>query len=495
MRDERLKRFLEIIPGALSWSILCFFVLLFIFRPFVAAVVMIIFLLYWVCRFFYMSLLLVLSHHRVATKRNIDWLAKCREVRSDLKFQDVLHVVLYTVYKEPDQVLQESLRALGESAYPLENVIVVLAGEERASKGQERLARFKEQFRGSFQDILVTIHPDHIPGEIPAKGANATYAAKQAKEHLLRQGVALERVILSCFDADTCPDKNYLACLTYNFLRNPKRHRTSFQPFPVYNNNIYTAPAFARVIEIGSTFWQLIESMKYEKFITFSSHSMSFKTLVEVGYWPVDLISDDSLIFWKCFLKYNGDYRTYPLEVPVFMDIAVGRNFLDTIRVQYRQKRRWAWGVENFIFVGMDISKKELSLFQKFKRLFQILDNHVNWATWAIIISIITPCMLLRGRMILKHSLVLFNLSYINSIIFNALVFILLLCMVMSYEFLPQRPRHISRFIYIIFALQWLLIPIISACLGSTPALDAQTRLMLGKYLYFYPTPKKRQSP
>ena len=491
MRDMKLKRFLEIIPGALSWSILCFFVLLFIFHPFIAAVVMIVFLLYWVCRFFYMSLLLILSHHRVATKKNIDWLAKCGEVKSDLKFDDVLHVVLYTIYKEPDAVLKESLKALEASAYPLDHVIVVLAGEERA-RGQERLARLKEQFKNSFKDILVTIHPDGIPGEIPAKGANATYAAKQVKEYLALGGVTLEHVVLSCFDADTCPDKNYLACLTYNFLNNPKRHRTSFQPFPIYSNNIYTAPAFARVIEMGSTFWQLIESMKYEKFITFSSHSMSFKTLVEVDYWPVDLISDDSLIFWKCFLKYDGDYRTYPLEVPVFMDIAVGKNFLDTIRVQYQQKRRWAWGVENFVFVGMDISKKNISLFEKIKRLLQILDNHVNWATWAIIISIITPLMLLWGGMILKHSLVLFNLSYINQIIFSALTFILFLCMVMSYEFLPPRPPHVSRFIYVVFALQWLLIPIISACLGSTPALDAQTRLMLGKYLYFYATPKKR---
>ena len=197
----------------------------------------------------------------------------------------------------------------------------------------------------------------------PAKGANATYAAKQAKEYLASIGVTLGHVVLSCFDADTCPDKNYLACLTYNFLSNPKRHRTSFQPFPVYSNNIYTAPAFARVIEMGSTFWQLIESMKYEKFITFSSHSTASKTLVEVDYWPVDLISDDSLIFWKCFLKYDGNYRTYPLEVPVFMDIAVGKNFLDTIRVQYRQKRRWAWGVENpFLWAWILQRKRFLSM-------------------------------------------------------------------------------------------------------------------------------------
>ena len=260
----KLKRILEIIPGAFSWSILSFLILLFIFWPLVAAVVMIVFLLYWVARFLYMSILLFLSHHRVSTKKNIDWLAKCRGVRSDLKFQDILHIVLYTVYKEPDQVLQESLRALKESTYPLDRVIVVLAGEERADKSSERLSKLKEQFGASFKDILVTIHPKDVAGEIPAKGANATYAAKEVRSYLRQKAVALDGVVLSCFDADTCPDKNYLACLTYNFLNSPNRHRTSFQPLPVYSNNIYTAPAFARVIEMGSTFWQLVESMKYE---------------------------------------------------------------------------------------------------------------------------------------------------------------------------------------------------------------------------------------
>ncbi|MBU4140505.1 MAG: hypothetical protein KKA80_01245, partial [Candidatus Omnitrophica bacterium] len=243
----------------------------------------------------------------------------------------------------------------------------------------------------------------------------------------------------------------------------------------------------------GSTFWQLIESMRYEKFVTFSSHSMSFKTLVEVNYWPVDLVSDDSLIFWKCFLKYNGDYKTYPLEVPVYMDIAVGRNFFDTVIVQYKQKRRWAWGVENFAFLGSRIFKnKVIPRIVKIKKLYQLLDNHVNWATWAIIISFITPLILFWGKIVNKEALVLFNLSYINSVVFNTLSFIVLLSVFISRQFIPPRPKDVSRLIYVSFLIQWFLVPLISALLGSIPALDAQTRLMLGKYLGFYPTPKKR---
>jgi hypothetical protein len=490
-----MKRFFEIIPGAMSWGIIFFFLWLIVTSPFKAAVLIIVYLLFWVCRLLYMSVLLVMAHYRIASRRNVDWLGRCAQVQSVLRFEKILHVVLYTTYKEPAEVLEGSLNALQEVQYPRSNIMLVLAGEEREAGAREKLNAIKKKFEGKFKEIVIVIHPRDIEGEIAGKGANATYAARHVKERLVKQGYDLGHVIISCFDADTCPDKQYFSCLTYHFLNNPKRYQTSFQPLPIYSNNIYRVPAFARVIEMGSSFWQLIESMRFEKFITFSSHSMSFKTLVDVGYWPVDLVSDDSLIFWKCFLKFDGDYSTYPLEVPVYMDIAVGKNFLHTVLVQYKQKRRWAWGVENFVFLGMAFRRNNRIPWPvKARKLYQMLDNHINWATWAIIISFITPLVLFWGKVTMKNSLVFFNLSYINTIMFNALSFIILLSIFIGRQFIPPKPREVSGWINVVFILQWFLLPLISALLGSFPALDAQTRLMCGKYLGFYPTPKKRET-
>ncbi|MBU0469768.1 MAG: glycosyltransferase family 2 protein [Candidatus Omnitrophica bacterium] len=494
MNEIKIKRILEAVPGLISWAILLCLLVLFIMAPLFAVLTLIVYLMYWVCRLSYMTALLLAAHFRMHSRRNYQWIDMCKKVKTDLCFNDVLHVVLYPTYKESKELIETSLDSLRKSNYPKDKVLVVLAGEERDVDAKEMLNGLKKHYLPFFNNIIVTIHPDNIEGEIPSKGSNATYAAKKIKDYLIDNDIRLEHVIISCFDADTCPDENYLACLTYHYLTNSKRHQTSYQPLPIYNNNIYQAPALARVIEIGSTFWQLIESMRYGKVITFSSHSMSFKTLVEVGYWPVDMISDDSVIFWKCFLHFDGDYRTYPLERPVYMDIAVGKNIFDTIKIQYKQKRRWAWGVENFVYVSMHFLKyNNISFLKKFSRIYQLLDNHVNWATWAIIISFITPFFICWGKVTSHNTLVFLNLAYINGIISNALIFVLILSFLISKYFMPPRPANISRMIYVSFVLQWLLLPFISAVLGSLPALDAQTRLIFGKTLVFNRTKKGKK--
>ena len=59
---------------------------------------------------------------------------------------------------------------------------------------------------------------------------------------------------------------------------------------------------------------------------------------------------------------------------------------------------------------------------------------------------------------------------------------------------LPPRPARYSWTRSVMMYLQWFLVPIVSVVFGSLPAIDAQTRLMLGKYLEFWVTPKARKS-
>lgn len=60
---------------------------------------------------------------------------------------------------------------------------------------------------------------------------------------------------------------------------------------------------------------------------------------------------------------------------------------------------------------------------------------------------------------------------------------------------LPPRPKHYSRpYAAAIFLLQWTLLPVTVVLFGALPAIDAQTRMMFGKYLGFNVSKKRKIS-
>ncbi len=75
-QDRRLQRFLEILPGATSWSLLLGMIALSIGKPLAAAVIVIAFNLYWVFRLFYMTIFLVLSYIRLSIEQSTDWMER-----------------------------------------------------------------------------------------------------------------------------------------------------------------------------------------------------------------------------------------------------------------------------------------------------------------------------------------------------------------------------------------------------------------------------------
>jgi hypothetical protein len=238
---------------------------------------------------------------------------------------------------------------------------------------------------------------------------------------------------------------------------------------------------------------QMIETMRLEKFVTFSSHSMSFKTLVDVGYWPVDMISDDSVIYWKCFLHFDGDYSVMPMYVTVSLDVATEKAIIPTIIKQYKQKRRWAWGVENFPYLMMGfINNKNIPILKKIRRGFHLLESHYTWAVWAIIVTFIAPLPLIFGGGIFRQTTMGYSLPSVAAALFRITTITLFICMLMSIKLLPPRPKDVKPQKKLIMFTQWILAPLLAVFVGSTPAIDAQTRLMLGKYMHFQVTEKIR---
>ena len=495
-RDERLRRFFEIVPGACTWATILGLVALSVIRPLWVAIFIIVFDLYWVIRVGYFTTLLVFAYRRLEVEKKINWIKRCDELEAidGLRCSNIYQAVVFPVYKEGPEVLVSSIQALINSNYDKKKMIVELTIEERGQEAVwESAKELQKRFRNNFYEFIITRHPDGIKGEAKTKGANATWGAKVLKEFLDSKKIDYKHVIISCFDADTCAEKEYFGCLAYHYITNPKRMQSSYQPIPVYNNNIWHARSIARVIELGSSFMQMIETMRLDKFVTFSSHSMSFKTLVDVDYWPVDMISDDSVVYWKAFLHYDGEYRVVPLYTIVSMDVAYSKNIFKTIWLQYRQKRRWAWGVENFPFLMKGFVKNpRIPIMTKIRRVYNLLESHITWAVWAVILMVIAPLPILLGGTHFTQIPIGYNLPRITGMLLNFTLIASFVIIILSMLLLPPRPKDVKRTKYLVMILEWIIVPFIILILGSTPALDAQTRLMLGKYMEFQATEKTR---
>lgn len=500
-KERVLFRFFEILPGILSWLTLLAAVIFSWLKPFWVACFMFIFVLYWFFRTLYYAFHLRAGYKKTKEHEKIDWLKKIgtlrpqsSELASIKDWRDLYHLVTLVNYKEPYEVIKESFEALLKTDYPKDRMIVVLSFEERAEEERKTIARqIEEEFINDFFKLLITFHPADLEGEIPGNGSNATWAARQAQKFIDEQGIGYEKVIISSFDIDTQPLEKYFSCLAYHYLTAEKPTRTSYQPVPLYINNIWEAPAISKNFSFSASFWQIMCQERPEKLITFSSHAMSFKALVEVGFKQTNIIPDDSRIFWQCFFEYDGDYRVQPIFYPVSMDANVARNLWQTLKNIYKQQKRWAYGVGDIAYVFFAFLKnRKIPLSQKVVRGWELVEGHWSWATTSLLLFSLGWLPIVLGGADFTQSMMSYSLPKLASRIMTLAMIGIVLSIYVSMMFLPPRPPDYGKSKYFIFALSWVFLPTIMVFFSAIPALEAQTRWLFGRYMGFWVTPKTR---
>ncbi len=504
-QDRTIYRGLEIFPGALSWGTLGAMIYLSWARPIWIALFVIVFDAYWLIKVTFLSTHLVATYKRLKKHLGINWREGLEEVKSNPKsWKDIYHLVILPMYKEPLEVIKPTFEALINSDYPKDKMMIVLATEERAvetDRGadfslQKTVSQIKKEYGDKFYYFLITKHPKDIVGEIAGKGSNETWAAKRIKEKFIDpQGIPLENIIVSVFDADTCVHPQYLACLSYHYLISENPTKKSYQPIPMYHNNLWDTPAPSRVIATSNTFWQMMEQQRPERLVTFSSHSMSFKTACDINFWQTNVVSEDSRIFWQCLLHSSGDYKVQPLYFPVSMDTCLSTSFWRTTKNQYKQLRRWAWGAaENLPYTLFGFLKdKKMPLKKKLYQTLNIIEGNHSWATHALIICFFGWLPLLLGGDRFNITVLAYSLPKIVQILASFALGGLIVSMVISTLLMPPKPKKYKSRRRIAMIFQWLLVPPLTIFFGSFPALEAQTRLMLGKYMGFWVTEKTRK--
>lgn len=480
LTDKQKIRIFDIIPGALVWITLILAVVLSFVRPLWVIYFIVVFDVYWLFRICYFAIFLIDSWRRYRRNLKIDWQKKLVECPGSSK---LYHLVFFPTSYESYEVLKTTMDALVNSSYPQKQMLVVLAGEERFKDiFLPKAERIVKEYGHVFKKLFVTLHTV-MPGELIGKSANLSSAAREIRPQVAALGIPDEDIIVSSFDSDTIVHPQYFAHLTYTYCKTPDPLHSSYQPMVIYNNNIWDAPAPLRVAAFGTTFWLMTELARPEFMATFSSHAMPWKMLIDVGYWQVDITSEDSRIFLQGFVHYKGNYRVTPLYLPVSMDTVGANSYWRYLRGLYLQQRRWAWGVENFPFLCWELRKSARPDFPRAKKWIMILrtlEGMYSWATAPLLMFVLGQLPIYMTRGAVREMAFVQNTPFTLQYIMTFAMIGTIMAMTLATRMLPPRPLTKKRWNWLIMILQWALTPITFVIFGSIPAIDAQTRLMLG---------------
>ena len=488
--NRRLYRFLEIVPGVAAWVTLIGMLLASIYAPFFAAYFIIAFAIYWVLKTIFLSYHVRYNWRRLRHHLQLDW----QQLVDRFPHDQLYHLVVLPYYKEPREVIEGALRGLSEARYDSQRLIVVLAAEERAGEPALELAREMERAWGStFGHFLVTEHPADIPGEIAGKGSNTHWALHRVKETIIDPNQIPHRdILVSIFDIDTVVFPDYFNCLVWHFMTATNPYKSAYQPVPLFTNNLWEVPALSRVMAMSSTFWQMIMQERPDRAATFSSHSVSFQALFEIGYGQANVVSEDSRIYWNLMIANDGQFDIVPLSYPIAMDATVARTIWGTIQNIYRQHRRWTYGVENWCYLVYHFTKQKRIPLQK--RLGVALaqgEGYWSLVTNPIMLFILGWAPIFLGTREFHETVLSYELPImVRNLLIIAMIG-LVVSSIISLSLTPPRPQNQSRFRYVVMAVQWIMVPMTMIVFSAIPGLDAQTRLMLGHYMGFWVTPKR----
>ncbi|MFO0920591.1 MAG: glycosyltransferase family 2 protein [Candidatus Saccharimonadales bacterium] len=499
-------RLFEILPGALSWSILILPFILSQINAQLTALLILAFILLWFARALGLNIRVIQGWKRLKTYEKMHWqhylddlqnlevtltkppkwhtnnLERLKQNPSPVKPRDLYHAIVIAAYNESQDVLEPTIQSVLDMDYDMKKVILVFAYEGRdGAQSEKPVLSLTEKYKKKFYHAIAVKHP-LTPNEVRGKGGNITYAARELQRYLEKEKIDPLEVVVTTLDSDNRPHRNYLALLSYMYASTDVPEQYSFQPVPIYSNNIWDAPAPMRVIATGNSFWNVVLSMRPHMIRNFSSHAQGMKALIETDFWSVRTIVEDGHQFWRTYFRYDGNHYVLPMYIPIFQDAVLDVNYRKTLRMQFVQLRRWAWGASDVAYVadkGFFTRNKKLSKVDVTFKFLRLLEGHISWATAPLILALAAFIPLLIN----PDDFTANQLPQIVSRIQTVAMAGILITLYLSVKALPPKPKRYKAHRNVFMILQWVLLPVTSIVYSSFSALNSQTRLMFGWYL------------
>jgi hypothetical protein len=217
---------------------------------------------------------------------------------------------------------------------------------------------------------------------------------------------------------------------------------------------------------------------------------MSLWLLEAIGYWDVDIIPEDWHVNFQAFFKFGDKVKTIPLFTIVNGDAVYSGGLVKTLLNRYEQEKRWAWGVSDIGYaIHQSFTAKHIPTMVKVRKIWTITETHLLWPTSFFILTVsawIPPLI----NPVFKRTVLGFLLPKLSSLLLTLSTSFLLVYSYLDIKLRSKLTQKIQLYTLPLLIVQWYMLPIVSFVLSSLPALDAHTRMILGKKLEYKVTEK-----
>lgn len=492
--DTKIERLLEMLPGILMWVALTSPIWLSFTLPFAVAYLIILADVYWLFNAIKIAVLILVGYKKMQWAKKQNWLEKLKSDFPD-KWEGYYQLIMVPTFKEGMEVLGPTFDAIASSNYPKNKILLLVGFESRDTEEKiENTRQYLKKIEKKIGKVFTTSHPYGLPREVPGQGSNRNWMIRETLPKLKELGADPEKIFMTTLDADFVIHPQFLAGALHKYLSTPEilRDKCSYTGVFLFYNNYWQTPAPMRLVAAGTSYWQLSEMVGSDKYINYSSMSMNLQSVLDVGLWIPDKVNDDSGFYWKSYYYFNGKYKVIPHFLPISGDAVLDISLFKTFQNQYLQLKRWAYGVEHIPFIFKSYFKvKNLDFWDKTDKLLFVTWSYLKWGTLALFITF-------GGLLIgvinkdFSQSVVAHNMSVVSSWILTAAFIGLFSTIYMHERTVPRRPPHWNFLQKIWSYIQWVLVPLVLVTIATLPAIDAQTRLMFGRYMEFRVTNKAR---
>jgi cellulose synthase/poly-beta-1,6-N-acetylglucosamine synthase-like glycosyltransferase len=516
-KRTKFYRFFEMVPALLSYGSIILLVVLSFFNPLLAAAYLLAIIITTLVKAIGIAYHTTRGRSQLEKAQRINWHERLHQLEDPARYlhkttsvhtgfgyenhitnlQDIIaqpdnypkpsqlyNAVIIATYNESYDILQPTVQSLLDSSYNKEQMIVVIAYEERGGEAiSETVHRLAKEYEGKFKAFLLVKHPPNLPNEVIGKGGNITFAGFHLKDWLKDNQIEYSNVIVTTLDADNRAHHTYFDYVAYEYIVHTDRKQLSFQPICLFINNIWDVPAPMRVVATGNSFWNIISSMRPHTLRNFASHSQPMDALVEMDFWSTRTIVEDGHQYWRSYFHFNGNYGVVSIFVPIYQDAVLSTTYIKTLKAQFIQLRRWAYGASDVPYVATRIFNKNrnVPLGPSLARLVRLTDSHVTLASMAILIAV-GGWVPLFVNTEAAHSIAAHQLPEVISRIQQVALVGLFITVFLAFKMLPPRPLRYKRHRTIGMVLQWFLMPVTAVVYSSASAFTSQTALLLGKY-------------